>query len=109
MRFDASTIDSLAMLALGFAFAGLLASALELTTERRASFSLLTLGPPAALAWLPLVIFCAPFIILRNALRGRRFEKRSAGAVMAATIVAGFWSLVCGRLVLDAVRLAGAL
>jgi hypothetical protein len=55
------------------------------------------------------VVFAAPFIILRGAVARPRFERRSSVAVTAATVVAGLWSLMSGRVVLDmAQRLAGA-
>lgn len=109
MAVDPSTLESLQSLALGFAFAGLLASAFELMTERRASFHLLESGGVAALASVPVLVFSAPFIILRNTVRGRRFERRPIHFVMLATIIACLWSLLSGRLVLDlAVMLAGA-
>ena len=109
MSLDPSSLESLQALGLGFAFAGLLASAFELLTERPASFHLLEAGGLAALASLPVVVFSAPFIILRNTVRGRRFECRPMGFVMLATMIACAWSLVCGRLVLDfALSLAGA-
>jgi hypothetical protein len=46
-------------------------------------------------------VFSAPFIILRNTIRGRRSEQRPMTFVMLATLVACFWSLMSGRLVLD--------
>ncbi|HEX2510956.1 MAG TPA: hypothetical protein VHK66_10580 [Microvirga sp.] len=108
MAVDPSAVESLQALVLGFAFAGLLASAFELMTERRASFHLLEAGGVAALASVPVLVFSAPFIILRNTVRGRRFERRPIHFVMLATIIACLWSLLSGRLVLDlAVMLAG--
>jgi hypothetical protein len=108
MAVDPSAVESLQALALGFAFAGLLASAFELMTERRASFHLLEAGGVAALASVPVLVFSAPFIILRNTVRGRRFERRPIHFVMLATIIACLWGLLSGRLVLDlAVMLAG--
>ena len=62
-------------------------------------------GGPFALACVPVLVFSAPFIILRNTLRGRRFERRPMGFVFAATLVACFWSLMSGRLVLDLAHL----
>lgn len=103
MVFDAHTLASLQTILLGFAFAGLLASAFEYATERRASFSLLHQGGLLALLSVPMLIFCAPFIILRNTIRGRRFERRPIGFVMAATVIAGFWSLLCGTVLRDGV------
>jgi hypothetical protein len=106
MTVDPAAFESLQALVLGFAFAGLLASAFELMTERRASFHLLETGGVAALASVPMLVFSAPFIIIRNTVRGRRFERRPVHFVMLATIIACLWSLMSGRLVLD---LAGLL
>jgi hypothetical protein len=109
MEISPSALESLAALGLGFAFAGLLASSFELFTQRRASFGLLEAGGPLALASVPVLVFSAPFIILRNTLRGRRFERRPMGFVFAATLIACFWSLMSGRVVLDFAHLiAGA-
>ncbi len=109
MQISPSALESFAALGLGFAFAGLLASSFELLTHRRASFGLLETGGPFALACVPVLVFSAPFIILRNTLRGRRFERRPMGFVFAATLIACFWSLMSGRVVLDVANLiAGA-
>jgi hypothetical protein len=105
MQVDPSAFEALEALALGFAFAGLLASAFELMTEQRASFHLLQAGGVVALASLPVVVFSAPVIILRNTVRGRRFERRPFHFVMIATMIACFWSLMSGRLVLDAAQM----
>jgi hypothetical protein len=106
---DPSAFETLQSLAIGFAFAGLLASGFEFVTARQASFGLLQAGGVAALACVPVVVFAAPFIIIRNTVRGRRFERRPIGFVMAATILACVWSLMSGRLVLDVAQtLAGA-
>ena len=109
MQIDPSALESFQALGLGFAFAGLLASAFELFTKNRASFGLLERGGVVALACVPVLVFSAPFIILRNTVRGRRFERRPIGFVFAATVIACFWSLMSGRLVLDLAHLiAGA-
>ena len=105
MQISPSALESFAALGLGFAFAGLLASSFELFTHKRASFGLLETGGPFALACVPVLVFSAPFIILRNTLRGRRFERRPMGFVFAATLIACFWSLMSGRLVLDLAHL----
>jgi hypothetical protein len=109
MVIDAASLNSLHALMAGFAFAGLMASGFELFTARRASFSLLQTGGVGALACVPVVVFSAPFIILRNTVQGRRLEQRPIGFVMAATILACLWSLISGRVVLDMAHvLAGA-
>lgn len=101
MQIDPTAVEAIQALGLGFAFSGLLASAFELVTDERASFSLLQAGGLVALASVPVVAFSAPFIIVRNTIRGRRFERRPFGFVMIATVIAGVWSLMAGRLVLD--------
>ena len=109
MQISPTALESFSALGLGFALAGLLVSAFELMTKRRASFGLLEAGGPFALACVPVLVFSAPFIILRNTVRGRRFERRPVGFVFAATLIACFWSLISGRLVLDlAQMIAGA-
>ncbi len=101
MQLTPQAVEMLLSLALGFAFAGLCASAFEALTLRRASFRLLQAGGAVAVACVPLVVFCAPFIILRNTVRGRRYEHRNFFFVMVATMIAGGWSILSGRVVLD--------
>ncbi|MET0605140.1 MAG: hypothetical protein ABWZ80_01680 [Beijerinckiaceae bacterium] len=98
-----AALESLLSLALGLAFAGLLASAFEMLTSRRASFRLLETGDIRALASVPVVVFSAPFIILRNTIKGAQVESRPFIFVMAATIIACIWGMMCGKLVLDIV------
>ncbi len=101
------SLQTVLALAIGFAVAGLLSSSYQLLTERPASFRLLaTDGGPGALAAVPFLVFAAPFIIMRNTLRGRLIEHRRFEFVMLATILAGFWSLMSGTVV---VMLLGAL
>ena len=101
-------LEALQSLLLGFAFAGLLASAFELFTARRADFKLLQEGGLAAVASVPVVIFSAPFLILRNTVRGRQNDGRPVSFLMLAGMTAGIWSLVSGRVVLDLLHLLGA-
>ena len=101
MRIDPAAFEAIQAVLLGFAFAGLVASAFELVFERRASFSLLKTGDLGAVACVPMVVFSAPFIIIRNTILGRRLENRPFLSVVMATIVACVWSLLSGRLVLD--------
>ncbi len=106
MSLSPSAIESLQALCIGLALSGLLASAYEMVTARRASFRLLDAGGVAALAALPMLAFSAPFIILRNTVRGRRREHRPIPFVMIATMIACGWSLLSGKVAVD---LAGLL
>jgi hypothetical protein len=108
MPFDPSAVEAFQACSLGFAFAGVLASGFETITERKASFRLLQTGDLAALASVPILVFCAPFVLMRTAIR-RRFERRPLHFVMPAMTVACLWSLMSGRLVLVAAQaLAGS-
>jgi hypothetical protein len=101
MIIEPAAMESLLALALGFAVAGLLASGFEVFTTRNAGFSLLHGGGFSALASVPLVVFSAPFLIIRNTLRGQRREKRPFHFVMLATMIACVWSMASGRVVMD--------
>jgi len=90
-------------LAIGFAVAGLMSSGYQLVTERPPSFRLLEQGAnPATFAAIPFLVFAAPFIIMRNTIRGRVIERRRFEFVMVATVIAGVWSLMSGTVVVMA-------
>src|ERR1700752_2013667 len=97
------SIQSFYALALGFAWAGFLATGYQAMTKRPASFRLLQRGPrPSAFAAVPFLAFAAPFIIMRNTIRGRRIEGRRMTSVMSAPGLAGFWSMMSGTVFLMA-------
>jgi len=103
-----AALEALQSLFLGFAFAGLMASAFELFTAQRADFRLLQVGGLAAVASVPVVVFSAPFLILRNTVEGRPDDGRPVMFVMLASVAAAVWSMASGRIVLDLVHLLGA-
>jgi hypothetical protein len=99
------TIESFFSLAIGFAVAGSCASGYRLFSKHFPSFRLLEVGPvPARFAAIPLLMFSAPFIIMRNTIRGRRIEGRRTEIVMVATVIAGLWSLMSGTVVVLALQ-----
>jgi hypothetical protein len=104
MRIDPAAMDQFLALGLGFAFAGLIASAFELFTNRRASFELLKRGGLMAVASIPVLAFSAPFVILRNTIRGSRVECGRIPSVMIVTMFACGWSILCGHVVIDVAR-----
>ncbi len=98
-------IESFFSLAIGFAVAGLCASGYRLVAKHFPSFRLLEVGPVSGrFAAIPLLMFSAPFIIMRNTLRGRRIEGRRTEVVMVATVIAGLWSLMSGTVVVLALQ-----
>jgi hypothetical protein len=101
------SVQSFYALVLGLAIAGALSTGYQIFAERPASFRLLNEARPKALAAVPFLVFAAPFIILRNTIRGARIEGRHFMPVMVATMIAGFWSLSCGMVVMGLLRAAG--
>jgi hypothetical protein len=99
------SIQSFIALFIGFAVAGMLATGYQAVTERPLSFRLLNGGARlVTLLAVPVLTFAAPFIIMRNTIRGRRIETRRFEFVMMATILSGFWSLMSGTVVVVAFR-----
>jgi hypothetical protein len=98
-------IGSLFAIAVGFAVAGLCASGYRLFRENLPSFKLLEAGPMTArFAAVPLLMFSAPFLIMRNTVRGRSIKRRPVEFVMVATIIASVWSLASGSAVVVALQ-----
>lgn len=108
MSIDPAAPESVLALLLGLAFAGLVASAFEAAAGRPAGLALLRQGGRRAMASLPILAASAPFIILRHAIRGRRFERPRVAAVMASTVIACLWALMAGRLMLGLAHLLAA-
>ncbi len=103
--FSPDVIDSLFAVAIGFAVAGLCASGYRLIGLHLPSFRMLGAGPMAGrLAAVPLLIFSAPYLFMRNTLRGRRLEGRRGEFVMIATVIASLWSLMSGTVVVMALQ-----
>src|SRR3954451_14132803 len=99
------SIQSFLALAIGFAVAGSLATGYQLVTERPLSFRLLNGGARlVTFLAVPVLTFAAPFVIMRNILRGRRIGTRRFEFVMLATTLAGFWSLMSGTVVVTAFK-----
>jgi hypothetical protein len=87
--------------ACGFVAAGVLASLYQLVTDKppRFAIDLETIGK--GLAGILLCAFAGPFIIMRNAIRGRTIENRPVGWLVASTAIATGWSLCSGIVVVQ--------
>jgi hypothetical protein len=105
VAFEPHQLDALRALLFGMAFSGLLFSAFQYLTDTPPSFTLLQKGGWGAVISVPLVVMTAPFIILRNTIRGRRFERRSIFFVWLATVIACLWGMAAGRVMLNLVSL----
>jgi hypothetical protein len=105
---SADSVQNLLALALGFAAAGSCASGYRLATDRLPSFGLLAVGANSArVAAVPLLIFSAPFLIMRNTVLGCAQEGRRFEFVFLATLIAGFWSLMSGLVLLTTLQACG--
>ena len=103
-------LNSLFALCIGFSLAGALVSGYQVLAHQPAGFGLLQAGvAPKTFAAVPFLVFAAPFIIMRNTLRGAKIERRRFEFVMMATVLAGFWSLMSGTFFLMTLRAAGVL
>jgi hypothetical protein len=92
--------EQLFAVAFGFAFAGLCASGCRLVGLHRPGLRMLEAGPMVGrLAAVPLLMFSAPYLIMRNTLRRDPPERRRGEVVMIATVIAGLWSLMSGTAV----------
>ena len=104
------SLQMLLALALGFAVAGLGSTAYQLATSRLPSFGLLSDGPsPLAIAAVPLLMVTAPFLIMRNTILGHQQERRQFQFVFLATVIAGFWSLMSGMVLVMTLQACGLL
>lgn len=99
------SVESLEALLLGFALAGVLASGFEALSRRPLGLAALRTGDLRAFACVPLLVFSAPLLILRAILAAGRKDAGHVPFVMLATVLAGGWSLMSGRLVFDLARL----
>ncbi|WFU28226.1 hypothetical protein QA649_18980 [Bradyrhizobium sp. CB1717] len=103
-------LNSFFSICIGFALAGALVNGYQAVAQRPAGFGLLQDGvAPRTFAAVPFLVFAAPFIIMRNTLRGMRVESRRVEFVMMATVIAGFWSMMSGTFFLMTLRAAGVL
>ena len=89
-------MDCFLAIAVGFAFAGLIAALYRVWRDQPASFHLLLIGGSVTVAAVPLLAFAGPAIIMRNTLRARRYEKRQIHFVAIATVLASLWSMAIG-------------
>lgn len=86
-------------MASGFVAAGVLASFYQLVTDNPPRFSVHLDTLWNGFLSLALCAFAGPFIIMRNAIRGRLIEGRPVGWLVASAAIATGWSLCSGILV----------
>lgn len=85
----------------GFVAAGILSSFYTVITDRPVRFSIEIETLWRGLVDVVLCAFAGPFIIMRNAIRGRLIEQRPVGWLVASTAIAAGWSLCSGIVVVQ--------
>jgi hypothetical protein len=85
----------------GFVVAGVIASFYQLVTAKPCGFEIEDRETFPVLMAVVTCMFAGPVILMRNALRGRRIERRHVGWLVATTLIAGGWSLCSGTVVLS--------
>ncbi|CTQ51722.1 hypothetical protein LP7551_00235 [Roseibium album] len=85
----------------GFVAAGVLGSLYQLVTKQPPRFNFTGESLMGFLAGMFLCVFAGPFIIMRNAIRGRRIENRPLGWLVASSTIAGMWSVCSGVMVMN--------
>jgi hypothetical protein len=99
------SVQLLFALTIGFAVAGLCASAYRLITSRLPGLDLLSAGPrPSAFAALVLLIVAAPFLIMRSTFAGGGEAFDRFQVAFLATVIAGFWSMMSGMALMMALE-----
>ena len=58
---------------------------------------------------MPVLVVSAPFLIMRNTILGRRQEGRRFEFVFLATLIAGFWSMMSGQVMVMTLQACGSL
>ncbi len=90
--------------ACGFVVAAVLATGYQLVANRPVRFEMIVENAQTSVVKaffrVALVIWAAPYIIMRNAVRGRLMEQRSYGWLVGSFVVAGLWSVCVGIMVL---------
>jgi hypothetical protein len=90
----------------GFVCAGILASLYQITAQRPAGFRVTINSWPGVFFSVVICTFAGPFIIMRNALRGRRLENRPIGWLFGSSAIASVWSACSGVLLLNVLSVA---
>ncbi len=85
----------------GFVASGVLGSLYQLITKQPPKFAFDGEGILSFIAGFFVCVFAGPFIIRRNAIRGRRIEKRPLGWLVASSTIAGMWSMCSGVMVIN--------
>lgn len=88
--------DALLAIVLGFAFAGFVAAIYRGFRNEPVKFEMLLLGGGASVAAIPLLAAAGPAVIMRNTIRGRKYERRKVHFVAIATVLASLWSMAIG-------------
>ncbi len=92
--------------AVGFVCAGILASLYQVMARKPVGFRVSINSWASIVSSVIVCTFAGPFIIMRNALRGRRIEQRPIGWLFGSSAIAGIWSACSGVFWLNVLSVA---
>lgn len=92
--------------AVGFVCAGILATLYQVMAQRPAGFRVSINSWTGVIASILICTFAGPFIIMRNAVRGRRIEQRPIGWLFGSSAIASVWSACSGLFLLNVFSVA---
>ncbi len=87
--------------AAGFVAAGFIGSLYQLLTDQPPKFSVEADTILKGISCAFICVFAGPFIIMRQAIRGRMIENRPLGWLAASAAIAAGWSLCSGIIVIE--------
>ena len=80
----------------GFVAAAIIATGYQWATNSPARFEVEAVRLSTAVMRVMVAVLSAPYIIMRNAVRGRLIEGRPLGWLAASTAIAALWSVCSG-------------
>ncbi|WP_316859898.1 DUF6949 family protein [uncultured Cohaesibacter sp.] len=92
----------------GFVCAGILANLYQLVARQPARFRVSLNNWATVFISVIVCTFAGPFIIMRNAVRGRRIENRPIGWLFGSSAIASVWSACSGVLLLNLITVAAS-
>lgn len=92
---------ALVLMITGFVSSGILGTFYQLIWNRPARFVVSFENWVLGFGGILFCAFAGPFIIMRNAIRGRLIEQRPLGWIFASLVIAIMWSVCSGVIMLD--------
>lgn len=87
------------IIAMGFSAGGIVVNLYQCLTGSRAGFQVHLESFLSRVAYVPVIMFGGPMILMRNAINGRAMDGRPAVFLFLSGFIALTWSFICGLFV----------